>query len=82
VSFEEPPVGEHQSNGAVENAIQRVQGQIRTLRDALESRIGERVKGEDNIFTWLVRNSAAPMNRYQVGVDGRTAHERLREGGI
>jgi hypothetical protein len=78
VSFEESPVGEHQSNGAVENAIKRVQGQIRTVRDALESRIGERVKGGDNVFTWLVRNAAASMNRYQVGSDGRTAHERLR----
>ena len=32
VSFEESPVGEHQSNGAVENAIKRVQGQIRTVK--------------------------------------------------
>ena len=76
VSFEESPVGEHQSNGAVENATKRVQGQIRTVRDALESRIGERVKGGDNVFTWLVRNAAASMNRYQVGSDGRTPHER------
>jgi hypothetical protein len=71
-------VGEHQSNGAVENTIKRVQGQIRTVRDALESRIGEIIKGEDNVFTWLVRNAAASMNRYQVGSDGRTSHERLR----
>ena len=78
MSFEESPVGEHQSNGVIENAIGRVQGQIRTVRDALESRIGERVKGNDGVFTWLVRNAAASMNRYQVGSDGRTAHERLR----
>ncbi len=77
-SFEESPVGEHQSNGAIENAIERVQGQIRTLRDALESRTEERGKGENSIFTWLVRNAAASMNRYQIGIDGRTAHERLR----
>ena len=70
MSFEESPVGEHQSNGAVENAIKRVQGQIRTVRDALESRIGERIRGDDNVFTWLVRNAAASMNRYQVGVMG------------
>ena len=40
--------------------------------------ICERVNGEDNIFTWLVRNAAASMNRYQVGIDGRTAHEMFR----
>ena len=78
VSFEESSVGEHQSNGAIENAIRRVQGQARTLRDALESRIGIRIEGKDNICTWLVRHAAASMNRYQVGSDGRTAHERLR----
>ena len=32
------PVGEHQANGHVERAIQRVQGIVRTLRDAFESR--------------------------------------------
>ncbi len=30
VSFEEAPVGEHQSNGAVQHAIKRSQGHIRT----------------------------------------------------
>ena len=30
------------------------------------------------MFTWLVRHAAVFMNRYQVGDDGRTAHERLR----
>ncbi len=78
VSFEESPVGEHQSNEAIENAIRRVQGQVRTLRDALESRIGTRIEGKDHIFTWLVRHAAASMNRYQVGSDGKTSHERLR----
>ena len=34
------PVGSHQSNGAVERGVQAVEGQVRTLRDALESRIG------------------------------------------
>ena len=64
--------------GASEKDRQRSQGQIRNVRDARESRIGERIKGEDSIFTRLVRNAAASMNRYQVGSDGKTSHERLR----
>ena len=32
------PVGETQSNGRAENAVQRVQGLIRTLKGALERR--------------------------------------------
>ena len=38
---EESPVGEHQSNGEIEATIRQVQGQIRTMKDALETRIGE-----------------------------------------
>ena len=33
---EEAPVGEHESNGGVENIVRRIQGQVRTLRNALE----------------------------------------------
>ena len=38
VSTEESPVGEHASNGAVEQAVQRVQGQARVLKEAPEAR--------------------------------------------
>ena len=37
-------VGESQSNGRVENAVQRVQGLIRTLKDALEIQHENQVK--------------------------------------
>ena len=38
--LEESPVGEHQSNGEVENDIRRIQGQVRSMKDGLETRIG------------------------------------------
>ena len=38
---EESPVGEHQSNGEIENAVGRVQGQYRSIKHGLEARIGE-----------------------------------------
>eukprot|EP00435_Cladocopium_sp_Y103_P014191 s2521_g3.t1 len=37
---EESPVGDHQANGLVENAIREVKRQIRVLRSALEESIG------------------------------------------
>ena len=43
------PLGETQSNGRVENAVQRVQALIRTLTDALE-RLNTRVRSTDSIF--------------------------------
>jgi hypothetical protein len=43
---EESPVGEHQSNGGAEAAVRVVQGQVRAMQDALESRLGKRMGGE------------------------------------
>ena len=40
---EESPKYESQSNGVIENSIRTVQAQIRTMKDALESRIGVRI---------------------------------------
>ena len=34
IVMEEVPVGDHQANGLVENAIKNVQGQFRVLRNA------------------------------------------------
>ena len=36
MTFEESAVAESQSNGSIENAVQQIQGMIRTMRDALE----------------------------------------------
>ena len=41
VMNEEPPVADSQSNGEVENAVQRCTAQIRTMKCGLESRLGE-----------------------------------------
>ena len=46
IVLEAPPVYESRANGVVENAIQQVQGQFRVIKDALESRIGQRISGE------------------------------------
>ena len=52
--MEESPVGESESNGMVERAIQEVQGQIRTMRAAWESRYGRRMTGTDQVLPWMV----------------------------
>ena len=40
IVIESSPVKESRSNGAAEAAVQQVQGQVRTMKDALEARIG------------------------------------------
>ena len=70
IVLEESPVKESQANGAIENAIRQVQGQIRATKDCLESRLGAKITGEDTIFPWLVSHAAAKINRYHEGEDG------------
>ena len=46
---ERPPVGESHSNGIIERALGLVAGQARTLKAALEHRIGTRVPPDARI---------------------------------
>lgn len=78
VITEDTPVGDHQSNGAIENAIKNIRGMIRTVRDAAETRLGENIKDDSVLMPWLVEHAANLVTMCQVGRDGRTPHERLR----
>lgn len=75
---EEAPVGESQSNGYIERMIKTVQGMIRTMRGALEARIGMIRDSTSDITPWLVKHAAHSLGRYSKGTDGRTPHARLR----
>ena len=57
------PVGESQSNGIIERAVGLVAGQARTLKAALEHRIGARVPPDARILCWLVEFEAYLVNR-------------------
>jgi len=72
------PKGESQANGLAERAVQDIEGIARTLRAALERRIGVRLKPSDAVMTWLIEHSSTLINRCRVGIDGMTAHERLK----
>ena len=65
-------VGESQSNGAIENAVKRVQGQLRTLKLALEKRMMKRINSEHPAFAWLIECAATILNRYVKGESGQT----------
>ena len=82
MGFQEPPVGESQSNGAAENAVKQVQKHVRIIRDGLEARYKGKVEGTHPAMTWLVRHAAGVKSRLQKGEDGRTAFERLRGKGF
>ena len=75
---EESPVGNSQSNGAIERAIQTWKGQVRTLKDALESRIVANIDPSSKIMCWLVEYAATLMRRCSLGPDGRTAYQKMK----
>ena len=75
---ESSPVGSSQSNGFIERGIQDVEVQVRTLKLAFESHIGEKIRSDHNAIPWLVEYAAVLLNRGQVGSDGETSYERFR----
>ena len=60
---EEFPVGESQSNGKVERAARTIKGQIRTMKEALDSILLESIPGTHPILSWLPRHAAASFVR-------------------
>ena len=78
VVMEESPVGDHAANGDVESAVRQVQGQIRTMKDALESRYGERLPGDSHAMPWLVAHAAATITRFRKDDHGLTAYRRWK----
>ena len=74
---ERPPVGESQSKGIIERAVGLVADQARTLKAAIEHRIGTRVPTDARILCWLVELAAYLMNRCDIGSKGKTPLQRL-----
>ena len=74
--LENSPVAEPQSNGDVERANRDVEDQARTLKDALEERVGETIPPESSVIPWLIEHSAWLYNHCHEGRDRMTASER------
>ena len=51
------PVGESQSNGVVEKPVRDIEDEVRTLKDALETHIGARLKTKSPVMAWLVEHA-------------------------
>ena len=68
-----------QANGVIERENLSVEGHVMVLKDAFEARLGKKVPSDHAALAWLVEFAAVLINRYEVGHDGRTPYERLRE---
>ena len=61
-----------------ERTVKTVQGQVRTMKLALEARISEKVVETSDLIPWLFRHAAMLADVGQRGDDGRTAWERVK----
>jgi len=73
----QPPKGESQSNGAIENAVRLVKEMIRVHTIALERKIDGTVPTHHPVMSWIVEHAADMITKYMVGKDGKTGFERL-----
>ncbi len=79
VDYKQAPVGDHQTNRLVENAVKNVQGQLRVIKDALESRRGRRTEGEHPARPWMMTHAASVMaSRRTGGGKGDSLRSRLQ----
>ena len=73
----ESPVRESQSNGAVEQAVRRWRGQLRTLKIAYEENMATKLPVTHPLMGWLVLWSGEVLLKYKVRESGRTAYESI-----
>ena len=78
ILMEESPVGAHAANGAIEGAIRRVAGQVRTLKDDVEKSYGVPISTRHPLLAFAVSHAADLITRFGVGKDGRTPWELSR----
>ena len=77
-ALENSKVGESDSNGKVERAIQDLKGLIRTIKSATEEKTGAPIHVNDPVVPWLVRHAAHLINTCRVREDGKTAVQLMK----
>ena len=77
-ALEQSRVGDSNSNGRVERAIQDLKGFVRTLRAALEINVGGKINLSDPIVPLIVRHAAYVINVSRVRENGRTAWQLMK----
>ena len=77
-AMEHSRVGDSNSNGRAERAIQDVKGLVRTLRSAVEEKIGERISLDHPLVPWMVRHAGHTITRCRIRENGRTAYQIMK----
>ena len=74
---EHSAIGESQSNGRAEAAVQAAEDMLRTHTASLEGRLQRRIPSKHPMTLWLCEYVGVIITKYVVGEDGCTAYEHL-----
>ena len=77
-ALENSRVGDSQSNGRVERAIEELGGLIRTYKSSLESRLGRKVSLTHPAVPWMIKHAANVINCFVIRACGKTSFERIK----
>ena len=75
--LQNPPAYDPASNGIAEKAVQEIMEQTRAVKLGLESHVKSELHKGSVVREWIVEHAYYLLNHFQVGTDGRTAHQRL-----
>ena len=76
--LENSPVGQSQSNGIAERAVQAAGEQLRTFKLGLENRLGVSIPAVHPVVAWMANHAGDILNKLSVGTDGKTSYELIR----
>ena len=79
--LEKIPVGISASKGEVERAVQAIEGEPRTLRNALETSYGVKLGDDSVILTWMAEHAGTLRNLFHRSgemKDGKTPYSSHR----
>ena len=71
-------VGDSNSNATIENSIKSVMGMIRTLRFALQEKLGSKIGLDHAVVPWMVRHAAMLITRYWIKPSGKTSYQLIK----
>ena len=71
IIMEESPVGESASNGEIENAIKRIDGQFRAMKSSLEERLGQKLARDHCAVPWLSVRRKQLIDTLLVAMEGQ-----------
>ena len=77
-ALDESRVSDSNSNATAEVAVQEAKGMVRTIRSALEERVGAAIPLDHPIVPWMVRFPGMNINRFQIRADGVTAYQHMK----